>query len=77
VSPADLAAAAVRWDNLAAEKAAWGNYEASRGDRAPAAYNLATACKRAAEALRLHASTGEEHCVCCLKPMSIHAGRRS
>lgn len=76
MSPAELEAAAVRWDTLAAEKAAWGDYEASRGDRAPAAYNLATTCKCAAESLRLHIAAGLEHCVCCLKPMTANTRHR-
>ena len=77
MSASELEAAAQRWDTLAAEAIEWGEYDAHMGPASHASAHRAETYKRTAESLRLQIETGEWHCVCCLKPMTFHNGRRS
>ncbi len=60
---------AEHWESLAEEedrKAAWDDVHVGSG---AASRNKAAVYRRAADAARLQETTGEPHCVCCLKPL--------
>lgn len=62
------------WEALAAEADERAAYEESRGSSGAAHRSKAETYRRAAEANRLEATTGQHHCVCCLSPNKGHGG---
>lgn len=60
------------WEDYATSLDRHVDYLETRGEYAGAWREKAKTSRRAAESLRLSATTGVSHCACCLKPASNH-----
>ena len=65
------------WRKLAREALEHAVYLEGRGEYAGAYRNKADTYERTAKSLELELETGEEHCVCCLKPSRSCGYRRA